>query len=435
MVAQRLLRRLPKLENSSTGTTTMKHLEQNRTGLPSHARVFDGPGVWMEGNATDQIASVAALPSCLRVAGMPDLHAGRDFPIGAVVATQDVVYPLLVGGDAGCGARVVVTNEGRVSPDKLERRIRRAWEESIFEGVDPSRLFEAAWARGPAGFLEIDGVPEPLRGLAALETTDDALPPSGDSSRFRAGYENALGSIGGGNHFAEISKISHVVDAEAGATIGLERNSLVALVHSGSRGLGTALFRTWCARPLIGADIATYLGELAGACRFARANRLVVAYRLLSALSALRADTIRGTFDVTHNDVREEYVSGAPAWIHRKGAAPAHESALTVVLGSRGAPSWIMKGTGEEASLRSVAHGAGRRMGRTEAREKVRARYRRAELARSPGGGRIICDDKDLLFEEHPDAYKAIEPIVRSLEENRLATRVASLVPIVTVKL
>ncbi|AKU93678.1 hypothetical protein AKJ09_00342 [Labilithrix luteola] len=416
----------------------MKHPEQNQhglAGLPGFARVFDGPGVWMEGNATDQIASVAALPGCLRVAGMPDLHAGRDFPIGAVVATQDVVYPLLVGGDAGCGARIVVTNEDHVSPDKLERRIRRAWEESIFEDVEPSRLFDAAWSQGPAGLLEVDGVPEALRRLAALDTTDDALPPSGDPSRFRAGFEGALGSIGGGNHFAEISKVSHVVDSEAGKTIGLEKNSLVALVHSGSRGLGAALFRAWCARPLVGAEIGAYLGELAGACRFARTNRLVVAYRLLSALSALRAGAIRGSFDVTHNDVRAELVSGAPAWIHRKGAAPAYESAFTVVLGSRGAPSWVMKGNGEEASLRSVAHGAGRRMGRTEAREKVRARYHRAELSRSPGGGRVICDDKDLLFEEHPDAYKAIEPIICALEANRLATRVASLVPVVTVKL
>ena len=143
----------------------------------------------------------------------------------------------------------------------------------------------------------------------------------------------------------------------------------------------------------------------------------------------------RGGFDVTHNDVRREPVDGADAWVHRKGAAPAAAAALTVVLGSRGAPSWIMRGTGAALGLGSVAHGAGRKMKRSEALAKLKDRYRRREVARSPGGGRVICDDPALLFEEHPDAYKPIEPVIGALERHGLATRVAALVPIVTVKL
>jgi release factor H-coupled RctB family protein len=94
-----------------------------------------------------------------------------------------------------------------------------------------------------------------------------------------------------------------------------------------------------------------------------------------------------------------------------------------------------MLGRGSEAALRSVAHGAGRRMSRTEARTRLKARYRRQDLARSPLGGRVLCDDSALLYEEHPDAYKPIEPILTALEEAGAASRVASLAPVMTVKL
>jgi release factor H-coupled RctB family protein len=73
-------------------------------------------------------------------------------------------------------------------------------------------------------------------------------------------------------------------------------------------------------------------------------------------------------------------------------------------------------------------------MTRGEAREKIRARYARAELRRTRLGGRVICADPQLLYEEHPDAYKPVEPVVASLVEAGLATPIAELVPVVTVK-
>ena len=74
-------------------------------------------------------------------------------------------------------------------------------------------------------------------------------------------------------------------------------------------------------------------------------------------------------------------------------------------------------------------------MSRSEARSKLKSRYRREELARSPLGGRVLCDDPALLYEEHPDAYKPMEPVVAALEDAGTASRLASLVPIMTVKL
>ncbi len=411
----------------------MSFAKQYESAAPT--TLISGPEVWMESDATLQLAAVARLDGCVRAVGMPDLHPGRGYPVGAVVATRGVVHPQLVGGDAGCGARLAITTVAKLDADRLERRLRDAFGEDVLADADPAALFAAAWHRGARGLATVDGLPDGVRLLAAREPSDDGLPASGDPDRFALGAAHALGTIGGGNHFAEISRVVAVHDTAAAGALGLERGALIAVAHSGSRGLGTALGAAWGARPLRDADLATYLGELAGACRFARANRLVLVYRLLAALGALREHTLRGGFDVTHNDVRVEPVAGADAWIHRKGCAPAHADALTIVLGSRGAPSWIMRGTGAPAGLSSVAHGAGRKMKRGEALDKLRARYRRAQLARAPGGGRVICDDPALLFEEHPDAYKPIAPVIDALEHHHLATRVAALWPVMTVKL
>ena len=405
----------------------------NNLFLPSHVRLVTGPGVWMESDATEQLARVAALPGCVRAAGMPDLHPGRGFPVGAAFAFAGIVHPHLIGGDAGCGARAVVTSVRAPALDALERRAGDALAEPVVADCDPEALLRAVWSDGPRALADFDVLPEALRELAASEPAagEDGLPASGDVSRYLdAGFAGALGTIGGGNHFAEISRVESV--AERGR---MARGAIVVLVHSGSRGLGGALARHWGAGALDEeAAIATFLGELAGACRYARANRFLLAWKLLRALGAARPGRLAGGFEVIHNDVRREIVDGAPAWVHRKGAAPAYTGALTVVLGSRGAPSWVLEGLGEASALSSVAHGAGRRMGRSEARDKLKHRYRRAELVRTKLGSRVVCDDTDLLYEEHPDAYKPIEPVVASLIDAGLAMPVASLSPVVTVK-
>lgn len=401
--------------------------------LPAHARLIARPDVWMEGAAIDQLARVASFPGCIAAAGMPDLHTGPGIPIGAAFAFADRIHPLLVGGDADCGVRLSVTSLCHQRGDALERRVDHALDDDPLVDCDPSALFHAAWHHGVRGLADLEGVPESFAAIAAAEPAEDLIPSAAPES-FRSGFESALGTVGGGNHFAEISRVSKIHDVAAATALGLVRGSLVVLAHSGSRGLGAALAQRYGDRELTGADADAYLAELRGAVRFARANRFVIAYRLLRALGATRTSKLPGSLDLTHNDVALEDVAGQPAWIHRKGAAPARGSDFTVVLGSRGAASWILRSLNSTAGLRSVAHGAGRRMGRSEAREKLKKRYKRAELTRTNLGGRVLCADPELLYEEHPDAYKPIEPIIASVVEAGLATPVAELVPVFTVK-
>ncbi|MEO7731361.1 MAG: RtcB family protein, partial [Kofleriaceae bacterium] len=228
--------------------------------------LISGPDVWMESEATRQLAAVAQLEGCVHAAGMPDLHPGRGFPIGAVVACRDVVHPHLVGGDAGCGARVVVTSVERTSPDRLERRLRAVFEAPVLGDVDPDALFDAVWRSGVRALAELDGIPDDLRWLAARDVAagagadDDALGPSGDAAPYRAGFARALGTIGGGNHFAELARVGPVLDREAGAALGLVRDAVVVVAHSGSRGLGAALAETWGIGVLRGSDRDRYRG-------------------------------------------------------------------------------------------------------------------------------------------------------------------------------
>jgi release factor H-coupled RctB family protein len=195
--------------------------------------------------------------------------------------------------------------------------------------------------------------------------------------------------------------------------------------------LGSELAARYAGQTLSLSDCNQYLADLRGAIRYARTNRLLVAWRLMRAAGLGSMARIALVFDIVHNAVEP---CGEHAFLHRKGAAPAQRDQPTIVLGSRGAPSWLMTGLGNDQCLCSVAHGAGRRMGRSEAYDKLRARHTRASLARSELGTRVICDDTVLMYEEHPDAYKPIEPIIASLEQGAAATRLASLVPLLTVK-
>lgn len=392
--------------------------------------LITGPGVWLEGSATLQLERLAALPGCRCAVGMPDLHAGQHGPIGVAV-TMDAPWPSMIGGDAGCGARVIGLPRVAMTADALERRASDFVGGPVLPEADAEALFEAAWSRGPAGLREVEGVPE---ALAELAGAPDGEAPSAPPPAETRAFGESLGTVGGGNHFLEVSAVESVRDRPAAARAGLVPGGMAVVAHSGSRGLGTFLASRWTREALEPTAREAWFGELRGAIRYARTNRLLLTWRMLQALGTARVSKVGGQMDIVHNLVEPTVVGGEGLWLHRKGCAPAEAGSLTVVLGSRGAHSWVMEGLGKPEALCSVAHGAGRKMTRSEAMAKVRARHSRASLTRTALGGRVMYDDPDLLYEEHPDAYKAIEPVVDALEAFGAARRVAALRPVLTVK-
>lgn len=352
---------------------------------------------WIEGNAIQQLHTTSRLAGMRHVAGMPDLHPGRGYPVGAAFFSSGRLYPALIGGDIGCGMALWTTDiEARkAAPEKLEKR------------------------------------------LGNLDTPlDDSWQPLvSELAPANVGYRQALGTIGGGNHFAELQRIDEIYDPQAVAALRLDTKQLVLLVHSGSRGLGGSILEDHIHRHGHAgledgsADCQAYLAQHDGALRYAEANRQLIARRMLARLGASGDQVL----DLHHNLVTPSVIQGEPGWLHRKGATPS-DSGLVVIPGSRGDFSYLAAPIPSAASLYSLAHGAGRKWMRSECKDRLFKRYTPAQLSRTKLGSHVVCQDKQLIYEEAPEAYKPVDSIIASLQQAGLLTLLAKLRPVLTYK-
>lgn len=362
------------------------------------ARLIASSANWIEGEATRQLYATAKLEGVCLAVGFPDLHPGKGHPVGAAFATEGLFYPHLIGGDIGCGIGLWRTDLPRrkVKLDRLEK--------AAFD-------LEQVW----------EGDPRPRLEAAGLELTS---------------FDSSLGTLGGGNHFAELQAVEKVHDADAFTRLGLSRECTVALIHSGSRGLGEAILRGHTdelgATPVdedspVGRE---YLRRHDHAVKWARASRALLAERFLAPMGV---DTEQ-VLDVGHNQISPVELDGRPVWLHRKGAAAADEGPV-VIPGTRGTLSYLVKPLQpSSANAWSIAHGAGRKWTRNESRARVRERFRPPQLLHTELGGRVICEDRDLLYEEAPMAYKKIEVVIQDLVDAGLVSVIATFRPLLTYK-
>jgi release factor H-coupled RctB family protein len=246
-----------------------------------------------------------------------------------------------------------------------------------------------------------------------------------------AQLQGSLGTIGGGNHFAEVQVVDQV--HEAGV---LDARRVYLLVHSGSRGLGGAIGRAHVDRFGHGGlaagseEAAQYLRQHDAALRFAALNRAHIAERLAR---ALRAET-QPVLDITHNHVVPHDWGGAAGWLHRTGATPADQG-LVVIPGSRGDFSHVLRPVaGRREALDSLAHGAGRKWARGDCVGRLKPRFSFTELLQTRFGSAVVCADKALVYEEAPQAYKDVDAVVATLIEAGLVQPVARLKPLLTYK-
>lgn len=368
------------------------------TLIETQVRLFASARSWIEGEAVRQLYATAKLDGVRLAVGFPDLHPGKGTPVGAAFVTEDVIYPHLIGGDIGCGMALFKTD--LVLRDaKLDR-----WADLRFN-------LEHPWDEFVDGFLaEHD-----------LESTE---------------FDSALGTIGGGNHFAEVQAVQEVLKPREFSRFGLSRQQLVMLVHSGSRGVGEAALRDYTKQHFdegveVGSFAAReYLRAHDEAIRWAKANRELIARRFAEKLGT----ETECLWDGCHNSITAKEHDGETVWVHRRGAVEA-EGGLVMIPGSRGSLSYLVKliGNGESHGW-SLAHGAGRKWGRSEARLRMRERFSVAELAQTGLGGRVICEVRDLLYEEAPAAYKNIEAVVQDLVAAGLVSVIATLRPLLTYK-
>lgn len=137
--------------------------------------------------------------------------------------------------------------------------------------------------------------------------------------------------------------------------------------------------------------------------------------------------------DVFHNTVTPSEFKGFQCWLHRKGATPSDQE-IVIIPGSRGSFSYLVMPTGpQESNAFSLAHGAGRKWKRTDIKSRL-SNYSIGDFTHTSLGSRVICEDKNLLYEEAPQAYKKIDSVVDDLVNEGLIKIIAILRPVITYK-
>jgi release factor H-coupled RctB family protein len=364
----------------------------------SNVRLFVSAKSWVEGEALRQLYAAANFDGMRLAVGFPDLHPGKGSPVGAAFVTEGLIYPYLIGGDVGCGMALFKT-------DLVQRDIKlNRWADLRFD-------LEHPW----------EGEMREVLAASELESTE---------------FDQALGTLGGGNHFAELQMVDEVLDARAFRLFGVGKQQLVVLVHSGSRGLGESILRDYVAEhQASGSDAesfaaAAYLLGHDLAVRWAKVNRGLLAQRFVHQLGA-QANLL---WDGCHNSITSREHEGETVWVHRKGAVAAETEAV-VIPGSRGSLSYLVRPLGDgESRAWSLAHGAGSKWARSEARQRMRERFGMHQLTQTPLGGRVICGARDLLYEEAPAAYKNIEDVIQDLVDAGLVSVIATFRPLLTYK-
>jgi tRNA-splicing ligase RtcB len=431
-----------------------------------------------------QVVNVATLPGIVEASyAMPDVHWGYGFPIGGVAATAvddgGVVSPGGVGFDISCGVRLLRTPfdrtdlVDRMAPlmDELARRIPKGMQRGGVWELSHEEDLHRVLVRGAVEAVERGyGTAEDLEHCEDRGVLDGA-DPGAVSDRALARGLHQVGSLGSGNHFLEVQVVDEITDPAAAGAFGLHRGQVCVMIHSGSRGLGhqvctdhvrhmeaamhrygiTVPDRQLACVPVRSPEGQAYLGAMAAAANYGRANRQLLAHAARQAFDVVMGtDRLELVYDISHNLAKLERhdVGGrGPTLlcVHRKGATralPPHHPDLpasladagqpVLVPGSMGTASHVLAGVPGGGAFHSTCHGAGRTLSRTAARKRISGSALQRELERA--GVAVRAGSRRGLAEEAPLSYKDVDQVVATVEQAGLARRVARLVPAGVVK-
>ncbi|GGN90050.1 MULTISPECIES: RtcB family protein [Haloarcula] len=434
----------------------------------------------------EQLQNSAHLPGVQKYTlCMPDGHQGYGFPVGGVagIDTEDgCISPGAVGYDINCGVRMLTT--------PLEYADVQGHEEELVD-----RLFAAVPSGlGGGGVYEgsvedVDAILE--RGMDwALEQgyateadlehcEDEGYRPEGDASVVSEKAKNRgkeqVGSLGSGNHFLEVQRVTDVYREDVATEFGLSPDQIVVLIHCGSRGLGHQVCTDYLrqiekrhgdllaqlpdkelAAAPAGSQLADeYYRAMCAAINFAWVNRQLVMHRtrdVLTDVFGVEREDLELLYDVAHNIAKKEVhdVDGEDRelYVHRKGATrafPAGRPELppayadvgqpVIIPGSMGAGSYVLRG-GENSlaeTFGSTAHGAGRLMSRTQAKQEYWGEDVRDDL-RDHQHVYVKAQSGATVAEEAPGVYKDVDEVVRVSDALGIGDRVARTFPVCNVK-
>jgi len=438
----------------------------------------------MDQKVYEQLANVATLPGIVEAAyAMPDAHWGYGFPIGGVAAFDPdqggVVSAGGVGFDISCGVRTLHTG---LTVDQLQPH-KQALADVLYRTV-PAGVGSrgrihlnhdsmhgmltggARWAleQGFGEEQDLERIEE--HGCMAGAETSYVSPKA------RERQKDEMGTLGSGNHYLEVQRVSEIYDPEIAKAFGLRKDSVVITIHCGSRGLGHQIGteflkdmaiaapqhqivlpdRELACAPLNSPLGKKYLGAMRAGINCALANRQIITHLTRQAVEKIFPGIhLSLLYDVSHNTCKLEHhtVDGKrkPLYVHRKGATrafgPGHPDLPPVfkdvgqpvlIGGSMGTSSYVLCGTkeSEKNSFSSACHGAGRAMSRSQATKHWQGRSVVDELAAR--GIIIRSPSMRGVAEEAPLAYKDVSAVVDVADRAGLARKVAKLEPVICIK-
>lgn len=439
-----------------------------------------------------QLGNVANLPGTLGCAlAMPDMHSGYGFPIGGVAAMdldneESVVSPGGVGFDINCGVRLLRTNltADQIKDTSVKEKLADMLFQMIPVGVGVGSVYgqlsedeQDDILRNGMKWCESKGLCWPEDRLYVEEHgCFEGADPGTISVRAKKRGRMQCGSMGAGNHYAEVQEVDAIFDEAAAEAMGLRKGNVVVMIHSGSRGLGhqvctEAIGECERVMPAQKLDVADrqlaccriqspagqrYLAAMRCAANYAFVSRSLIAHAVRASfakifnVSAHQLD-MGVVYDVSHNICKEEEhtVAGEKrrVLVHRKGATrsfpPEHPAVPAkyaqigqpvLVGGSMGTASWVLTGTAEamQLSFGSTCHGAGRCMGRSQA---ARTFDTACVLEHSNKiGVTLRVASKQLAAEEFHKVYKDVDDVVEVCHTSGLSKKAVRLRPLICIK-
>jgi tRNA-splicing ligase RtcB len=434
-----------------------------------------------------QLKNSTQLPGVQKYAiCMPDGHQGYGFPVGGVAgidAEGGCISPGAVGFDINCGVRMMTTNLSYEDVQGHEEEL----VESLFANI-PSGL-------GGGGVVEsgVETVEEILdRGVEwaldegyAVEDDlahceDEGRRPDADpdavSQKSKDRGKNQIGSLGSGNHFLEVQRVTDVFRDGVADSYGLSEDQIVVLIHCGSRGLGHQVCTEYTreveqAHPELldqlpdkelaaapaGSRLAEeYYGAMCAAINYAWVNRQLIMHRTRQVFERVfdrswEEMEMNLLYDVAHNIAKKEdhEIDGEERelYVHRKGATRAFPAGReevpsayrdvgqpVIIPGSMGAGSYVLRGgeSSMETTFGSTAHGAGRTMSRTQAKDEFWGEDVQDELR----GQKVYVKAQSgaTVAEEAPGVYKDVDEVVRVSDELGIGDTVARTFPVCNIK-
>jgi len=446
---------------------------------------------WMENKnggfpSLVQIANVSTLNGVLKYSiAMPDMHSGYGFSIGGVAAfdlsdPKAIISPGGIGYDINCGVRLLTTNlEYNFIKDKIEA-LTEALFESIPTGVGGKRQ-EFATKNDIDSILKdgakwaVDrgyGIPSDLEFCEENGRVSYA-DPKYVSQRAKAKGFNQMGTLGSGNHYVEIQKVEDIYEEDIASMLGIKKDMIVVMIHTGSRGLGHQVATDYINEmmkipeykeglideQLVAAPVSSpignkYLHAMGAAANFAWCNRQIITHFVRETFKkVLERDDLEMplVYDVAHNiaKIEKHLVDGEikETLVHRKGATRAfgigrEELPLkyrnfgqpVLIGGSLGTSSYILFGTdgAMKKSFGSTCHGAGRALSRSQVVKQTTKEEVEAEIQKI--GVIVRAAGQKTIIEEAPHTYKDVDEVVRTCHTVGISRKIARLFPLGVIK-